>query len=407
MRGAQQWSGDRIWMPAGPHHGPGPASAFLNGRAQRRARLPSRSQAGIGVPEVDGDVTPLWSWAPTMMILEDKMSSRHPSNVAESPGRPRYTPLIRKVAATNALVLLVACLLTILVLSPHKIASFATDEAVLLGCALAVVIAINVLLLRRAFAPLGALIALARRVDLTRPGQRVPVERRDSEASELALSFNEMLIRLEAERRDSTRGAIAAQEAERLRVARELHDEVGQTLTAVLLQLARVLKRAPDDLKGELADVQEVVRASLDDVRRISIELRPEALDDFGLASALVALTDRLRERTGLQLTRQIEPWLPDLDREAELVVYRVAQEALTNIVRHAETDHAELSLKHHEDRLTLIVRDHGIGINAVLVNGTGMQGMRERAALVWGKLAVHSPMDGGTEVRLDLPLKH
>jgi two-component system, NarL family, sensor histidine kinase UhpB len=335
------------------------------------------------------------------------MSSRHPSNVAESPGRPRYTPLIRKVAATNALVLLVACLLTILVLSPHKIASFATDEAVLLGCALAVVIAINVLLLRRAFAPLGALIALARRVDLTRPGQRVPVERRDSEASELALSFNEMLIRLEAERRDSTRGAIAAQEAERLRVARELHDEVGQTLTAVLLQLARVLKRAPDDLKGELADVQEVVRASLDDVRRISIELRPEALDDFGLASALVALTDRLRERTGLQLTRQIEPWLPDLDREAELVVYRVAQEALTNIVRHAETDHAELSLKHHEDRLTLIVRDHGIGINAVLVNGTGMQGMRERAALVWGKLAVHSPMDGGTEVRLDLPLKH
>lgn len=332
------------------------------------------------------------------------MSSRHPSSVVGSVGSPRYTPLIRKVAATNALVLLVACLLTILVLSPHKIASFATDEAVLLGCALTAVIALNVLLLRRAFAPLGALIALARRVDLTRPGQRVPVGQRESEASELALSFNEMLIRLEAERRDSTRAALAAQEGERLRVARELHDEVGQTLTAVLLQLSRVLKRAPADLRGELTDVQEFVRASLEDVRRISIELRPEALEDLGLASALVALADRLRERTDLKLTMHIEQGLPDLDREAELVVYRVAQEALTNIVRHAQSDCAVVSLSRDDRRLKLIVRDHGIGLDAA-TDGTGMQGMRERAALVWGDLAVHSPEDGGTEVRLDLPL--
>jgi two-component system, NarL family, sensor histidine kinase UhpB len=358
----------------------------------------------VALPGVDGGLTPLQSLAPAM-TMEDQMSSRRPSNVAESPGRPRYMPLIRKVAATNALVLLTACLLTILVLSPHKIASFATDEVVLLACALGAVITINVLLLRRAFAPLGALITLARRVDLTRPGERVPVERRDSEASELALSFNEMLIRLEAERRDSTRGALAAQEAERLRVARELHDEVGQTLTAVLLQLSRVLKRAPADLEGELIDVQEVVRASLEDVRRISIELRPEALDDFGLASALVVLTDRLRERTGLQLAREIEQGLPDLDRETELVVYRVAQEALTNVVRHAETDYAELSLKRRGELLTLTVRDHGIGMDSALVGGTGMQGMRERAALVWGDLAVHS-LNGGTEVRLDLPLR-
>jgi two-component system sensor histidine kinase UhpB len=334
------------------------------------------------------------------------MRSRHPPSAAESIGPPRYTPLIRKVAATNALVLLVTCLLTILVLSPHKIASFATDEAVLLGCALTAVITLNVLLLRRAFAPLGALIALARRVDLTRPGQRVPVGQRDSEASELALSFNEMLIRLEAERRDSTRAAVAAQETERLRVARELHDEVGQTLTAVLLQLSRALKRAPADLKGELVDVQRVVRASLEDVRRISIELRPEALEDLGLASALVTLTDRLRERTDLQLTRHIEQGLPDLDREVELVVYRVAQEALTNVVRHAETDWAELSLKCNGERLTLIVRDHGVGVNSKLAGGTGMQGMRERAALVWGELVVGSPEGGGTEVRLDLPLR-
>ncbi len=330
------------------------------------------------------------------------MSSAHPTDAAEEEPRRRYAPLVWRVAATNAVVLVAACLLTILVLSPHKIGSFAADEAILLACALVAVAAINVLLLHRAFAPLRALIALTRRIDLTRPGQRVPVPRRDSEAGELAISFNEMLVRLEAERRDSTRRTLAAQEAERLRVARELHDEVGQTLTAVLLQLDRAAKRAPSDLQAELADVQEVVRSSLDDVRRISIELRPEALDDFGLARALVALTDRLRERTGLEVTRNLGQGLPELGRDAELVVYRIAQEALTNVVRHADTAHADLSLRGQENHLTLVVRDHGKGIDGA-TEGTGMRGMRERAALVGGALTVQSPEDGGTEVRLDL----
>jgi two-component system sensor histidine kinase UhpB len=334
------------------------------------------------------------------------MSSPLPSGLPEDQPSRRYAPLVWRVAATNALVLLAACLLTVLVLSPEKISSFAVDEAVLLGCALSLVIAVNVLLLRRAFAPLGALLTLSRQVDLTRPGQRVPIPRRASEAGDLAAGFNEMLNRLEAERRDSTRRAIAAQEAERLRVARELHDEVGQTLTGVLLQLSPVLKRAPADLQNDLAEVQEVVRASLEDVRRISVELRPEALDDFGLARALVALTDRLRERTGLQVSRQIRQGLPDLDRESELVVYRVAQEALTNVVRHAGTDRAELSLEHQEDHLILLVRDRGSGIDPAQIDGTGMQGMRERAALIRGVLSVHNPTGGGTEVRLDLPLQ-
>ena len=165
----------------------------------------------------------------------------------------RYTPLFQRVAATNAIVLVSACVVTILVVSPHKLSSFAADEAVVLLAALIVVVAINLYLLRRALAPLEALTAVARKVDLTRPGQRVPVSDYESEASELAETFNEMLERLESERRDSTRRVLAAQESERLRIARELHDEVGQTLTAVLLQLGRTAKHAGPELAKELA----------------------------------------------------------------------------------------------------------------------------------------------------------
>ncbi|HYZ81730.1 MAG TPA: histidine kinase, partial [Solirubrobacteraceae bacterium] len=238
----------------------------------------------------------------------------------------RYTPLFQRVAATNAIVLVAACAVTIVVVSPQKLSSFAVDEAVVLLAALVLVATINLYLLRRALGPLEALTEVARHVDLTRPGQRVPVSPYQSEASELATTFNEMLERLESERRESTRRVLDAQESERLRVSRELHDEVGQTLTAVLLQLGRIAKHAPPELAPELEDAQQRARETLEEVRRISRELRPEALDDLGLASALVALS----ERFGLEVTRRLDRELPDLDEETELVIYRVAQEALT-----------------------------------------------------------------------------
>jgi two-component system sensor histidine kinase UhpB len=146
-------------------------------------------------------------------------------------------PLLWRVVEINASVLVAACLVTIVVFSPRKLGSAAPEEAVVLVVSLVALAAGNLVLLRRALLPLQRLTALARDVDPVRPGQRVPIEGPDSEPGELAAVFNEMLSRLEAERRESTRRALDAQESERLRVARELHDEVGQTLTAVLLQL--------------------------------------------------------------------------------------------------------------------------------------------------------------------------
>jgi two-component system sensor histidine kinase UhpB len=314
-------------------------------------------------------------------------------------GTPRYTPLFQRVAALNAIVLVAACAVTIVVVSPQKLSSIAVGEAVVLLAALVLVAAINLYLLRRALGPLEALTALARRVDLTRPGQRVPVSPYESEISELATTFNEMLERLESERRESTRRVLDAQESERLRVSRELHDEVGQTLTAVLLQLGRIAKHAPPELAPELEDAQERARETLEEVRRISRELRPEALDDLGLASALVALS----ERFGLDVTRRLDRDLPELDEVTELVIYRVAQEALTNVARHSGSDRVELELSASNGSLTLRVLDEGRGIDAE--DGGGLRGMRERAVLVGADLSVGRREGGGTEVRLEVPL--
>jgi len=314
-------------------------------------------------------------------------------------GTPRYTPLFQRVAALNAIVLVAACAVTIVVVSPQKLSSIAVGEAVVLLAALVLVATVNLYLLRRALEPLEALTALARRVDLTRPGQRVPVSPYESEVSELATTFNEMLERLESERRESTRRVLDAQESERLRVSRELHDEVGQTLTAVLLQLGRIAKHAPPELAVELDDAQERARETLEEVRRISRELRPEALDDLGLASALVALS----ERYGLDVTRRLDRDLPALDEETELVIYRVAQEALTNVARHSGCERVELELLSDNGSLTLRVLDDGRGIDAQ--DGGGLRGMRERAVLVGADLRVERRKTGGTEVRLEVPL--
>jgi two-component system sensor histidine kinase UhpB len=321
--------------------------------------------------------------------------------------RRAYVPLFHRVAATNAVLLIAACVVTILILSPRKLSSFAADEVGVLVAALALVALVNLYLLRRVVGPLQQLTALARHVDLTRPGQRMPTPAPASEAGELALTFNEMLTRLEDERRESTRLVLAAQEAERLRIAQELHDQVGQTLTAVLLQLSRIRARAPDELQADVDEVQDAARASLEDVRRIAIELRPEALDDLGLSSALEVLANGFAQRSGLRVIRRIQTNLPHLSPEIELVIYRVAQEALTNVARHAGTDQAQLTLVAEDGQLTLTVSDHGQGLRNDHAEGTGIRGMRERATLIGAQLQIdRSPSGDGTRLRLMAPIE-
>jgi len=139
-----------------------------------------------------------------------------------------------------------------------------------------------------------------RRVGPLRPGRRIPVYGQEVEIVELTRAFNEMLDRLEAERQDSASRSIRAQESERRRVARELHDEVGQSLTAVVLQIDRLSRLVDGEMQTELAETREQARSSLEDVRDIARRLRPEALDDLGLANALASLANRLSESSGM-----------------------------------------------------------------------------------------------------------
>lgn len=321
--------------------------------------------------------------------------------------RTGYIPLLWRVFALNAAVLAAAVALTVVVLPPHVLAASAAEEEIaILVASLGLMLAINLLLLRHAFASLGRLTQVMREVDLLRPGQRVPVEGSASEVVELASSFNEMLARLEAERQESAGRALAAQEAERLRVAQELHDEIGQSLTAVLLDLARAERQSPEALKGQLREIQESVRASLDDARRIALELRPEALDDLGLAAALLVLADRLGDRAGIEIEHLVERDLPALSYEQELVLYRVAQEALTNVVRHASAQTAELSLRRIRGKVELRISDNGRGLQGEPDGGGGIRGMRERALMVRADLNIREHPAGGVEVVLDVPIE-
>jgi two-component system sensor histidine kinase UhpB len=248
-----------------------------------------------------------------------------PGPVAAAHRIPGYTSLLRRVVAVNAGVLVGACAVTLAVFAPRDFDASAAEEAIVLAGASAIMLVLNVVLLRAALAPLAQLTRLAQTLDPGRTGQRVQVSGPPSEATELGHALNDTLARVEHERREATRRVLAAQEAERLRVAQELHDEVGQSLTAVLLQLARTARLAPRELAAQLAETQETARQSLDDVRRIARELRPEALDDLGLPSALAG---RLDAGMAVRVRCSIEGDLPHLSEEQELVIYRVAQEA-------------------------------------------------------------------------------
>jgi two-component system sensor histidine kinase UhpB len=221
--------------------------------------------------------------------------------------------------------------------------------------------------------------------------------------AELAHALNAMLDRLEGERRESGRRALAAQEGERKRVARELHDEVGQVLTAIALRA----ERASQDDTGERGALVEIARSlmqSIEDVQRIGRELRPEALDDLGLVNALIALCSRIDREAGLRIRRDLDWNLPRLSAEEELVIYRIAQEALTNALRHAGATEVAVRLKHVDGHVVLSVRDDGCGLPEQRTE-SGLTGMRERAMLIDAELDIHSTENQGTQITLAVPV--
>lgn len=306
-------------------------------------------------------------------------------------------PLFWRVFLVNGAVLGLAT--ATLAFSPATVSSPPLPtEVVVLGIGLVAMLAINAVLLRLGLAPLDRLVSVMGTIDLLRPGQRIP-DAGNSDLTPLTRAFNDMLSRLESERAISSAQTLSAQEDERRRVARELHDQVGQSLTVVLLELKRAVTDAPPPLREHLLQVQETARASLDDVRGIARRLRPDLLEDLGMLAALAALANDFSDLTGIPVRRRFTNQPSDLPKEVELVVYRVAQECLTNVARHAQADRVELALTLDDGVLVLSVRDDGCGMTQP--EGAGIRGMRERALLVDGQLTIDAGDDGGTEVGL------
>jgi two-component system sensor histidine kinase UhpB len=303
---------------------------------------------------------------------------------------------------SNGAILLAATIVSVLLYARGTVDSPASPtELVVMAVALLALGLMSFFLTRRVLAPLESLVATLRRIDPLEPGERLETDNGALEAKELARAFDDMLVRLQAEREASARRALDAQEGERLRVAQELHDEIGQNLTAALLHLGRVRKQAPPEMQDELTEVAETVRENLEELRRIAQRLRPRELDELGLTSSLATFASRLSEQTGLPIDRHIERKLPELTREQELVIYRVAQEALTNVVRHAGASRAGLTLSGGDSVLLEVVDDgHGIGASRP---GAGISGMRERAAVIHAELDIDSQASSGTRVTLRL----
>ncbi|HVY97672.1 MAG TPA: sensor histidine kinase [Solirubrobacterales bacterium] len=268
---------------------------------------------------------------------------------------------------------------------------------------------VSLLRLRRRLDPLERLIEDMEKVDLSRPGSALPRSidgvGETAEVARLELAFLRMMSRLEAERRRAGSAALRAQEEERARVARDLHDEVNQSLTGLLLRLEAAREAAPPELEAELEETKALANQAMRELLSLARQLRPTALDDLGLAAATAGQVEQLG-RGEVEADFAAEGDFSDLDDDAQLVVYRVAQEALANAARHSGAGRVEARLRRRGDGgVELRVADDGRGFAFdEAERGLGIAGMRERALLVGGELTIESRPGRGTTVRLTLP---
>lgn len=280
---------------------------------------------------------------------------------------------------------------------------------VLVIAAAGIAILLNTLLLRRRFSPLEELIDEMEKADLSQPGANLPAwidGRADSnEVERLELAFLRMMRRLEAERRRSASAALNAQEEERARVARDLHDQVNQSLTGVLLRLEALRADASPELEAEIDSTKRLAHQAMDELLAVARQLRPTALDDLGLKAAIAGLAEQVKT-PGRSVCFSAGGDPARLDPDAQLVIYRVSQEALGNAIRHSGADRIEADLTISPERAELTVTDNGSGFTfEQSTAGLGLGGMRERALLVGGELDTESRPGQGTTVRLTVPI--
>jgi two-component system sensor histidine kinase UhpB len=335
--------------------------------------------------------------------------------------RPWQFSLFQKVTLVNTFMLVCEALAGLWVTS-HSLEShhYLIDTTFIVGATL-VTLTLDILLLRASFRPLFSLIQTIRTIGAGRTHVRATVLPANPEISELARAFNGMLDRLEAARRAQAILILQAQEEERRRIALELHDESGQNLTALLVHteiLQQSLQALPvtslsaevqEQLQTGLQQLTRLAQRTLESVHTLSLQLRPAVLDDLGLHAALRWLAEDCRARLRIDVDLHLEPGTRGRGGYSplyETTLFRVAQESLTNVARHAQASHVILALLEDAAQVTLRIEDNGRGYQAARQSaGLGIRGMRERVALLSGTFCLVSQPGSGTTVEVVLPL--
>ena len=313
-------------------------------------------------------------------------------------------PLLAQVLAVNLLLVASTVLVATVALDANAFHIVRGREALVLGLAVAATLLGNWLLLRRRFEPLDRVISTMEKIDLAKPYTELPPRHRSdsSEVERLENAFGRMVARLESERRQAGRAVIAAQERERHRIAQDLHDEVNQALTAVSLRLQASIEQAPDDLRRELLETKRLAGQAMEELLSLARQLRPAVLDDHGLVAALHSQVREFGERTNIRARFTTKGPIPRLTHEQQLVIYRVTQESLSNVVQHARATRVEVELS-FVGRTVLRISDNGTGFERPRRGGLGLSGMRERALLTGGQLTIFSSKGNGTRVELTM----
>jgi two-component system sensor histidine kinase UhpB len=298
-----------------------------------------------------------------------------------------------------------ATALTATLLVDARLHAFAPSQGLVFGGAIIATSLGNWILLRRRFHPLDRVISSMEEIDLAAPQPPSPgaAAAESADVRRLEAAFHRMIARLEAERRQARRAAIQAQERERERIARDLHDEVNQALTAVSLRLQATIEQAPADLQGELLETKGLATQAMQELLAIARQLRPAVLDDHGLTAALHSQVQQFTDQTGIEVTFEASGPPRELTPEQKLVLYRVTQESLSNIAQHAGADHVRVQLSFN-GATVLRIRDDGRGFAGERPGGLGVLGMRERALLVGGRLTIGPDEGRGTCVEVTLP---
>jgi two-component system, NarL family, sensor histidine kinase UhpB len=323
----------------------------------------------------------------------------------------RRTALLTQVLTVNTVVIVATVIAAITVGARlHGDDPAGPRPLLVLAAAILVTILANNFVLRRRFAPLESLTRTMERVDLAVPGTRArPCDDEPADVARLRETFNVMLARLETERIGAASAVLRAQESERARLARDLHDEVNQALAAVSLRLAATAEGAPPELAEELAETQRLATQAMHELLGLARELRPAALDDHGLVPALRTQVRIFGERWSMPANFAADGTRPLLGEFEQLVAYRVVQEALSNVARHARASRVRVTVMGcNGAEVTVTVADDGAGCRTDRLDGgrSGLAGMRERALLARARIDVRSAPGAGTTVELTLPAR-